>query len=114
MTKVLFNQEDEFIKELQTEFQDHPANIVRITNCLKTYPKLAPIQALILEASAKSVDGKDIITLERYCGDIWNIEKQDVPVIQKAEEVRARITEVCEELFLTVRGGVYLEEAKTA
>ncbi len=109
MAKVLFNREDEFIKELQTEFKDHPRCIVRVTNCISS-SRIAPLKMLYIEATAKTVDEKDIITLERYCGDLWDREEVDGKTYDKSEEILKKIKEACREMNLEVRAGVYEEE----
>jgi hypothetical protein len=109
MSIVLFNREDEFIKELQIEFKDHPRCIVRVTNCLRP-SRIIPLKMLYVEATAKTIDEKDIITLERYCGDLWGQDEVDGKTYDKSEKVMNEIKDACRELALEVRAGVYEEE----
>lgn len=48
--------------------------------------------------------------LDRYCGDLWRIEEQDRPILEKAEKVCREIEEGCARLGLEVRAGVLEEE----
>lgn len=109
MAKVLFNREDEFIDELRLEFKDTPGRIVRITCSTKTYQIIAPLKSLNVRATVKSVDEKDVITLERYCGDIWPGEPHNKGPVESSEAVMAKITAACAELGLTVRAGIFEE-----
>ena len=102
MATVKFSVPEEFLEELGKELVDR--GLVRITH-LSRPTKISPnIHHLSIVATAK-VAG-DILRLERYCGDIWNIGSQDVKVKDEAEAIKRKILEGCAALHLEVRGGV--------
>ncbi len=114
MATVKFNNVDEFIEELNTEFGFNETasmpifGIVRVTNQFVS-TNVGPLQHLFVLATFKS--GVDIVRLDRFVGDIWKHEGQDKPVYERAEEVRQKIVQACAELKLEVRAGLW-EESK--
>lgn len=107
MATVKFNSVEEFLEELEKERGNIRLNIVRLTNVWSPIPNLAPIRALSVVATAKVKE--DIIRLNRYCGQIWDIEHTDKDTYDRAEAVHKRIEEAAEKLGLEVRAGVWEE-----
>jgi len=108
MAIVKFNVTDEFIDELKKCRLEAP--IVRLTNLYKPIPNLGPIRALLVVATTKASNG-DIIRLERYCGQIWDIETQDKDTLARADEIHNKIENACEGLGIEVRAGIIEETA---
>ena len=111
---VRFNQVEEFCDELHKEQGNIERRIVRVTNLYTRSKMAANIKHVQLIATflvcafpaALPAAGPHIVRLERYCGDIWGIEKQDQPVLERAEAATKKIEQVCQELGLEVRPGV--------
>ena len=109
MVTVKFNDADEFLEELGKNLGKVEQNIVRLTFSF-TPSKLTPnIRHLQVLATAQV--GRDILRLEHYCGQVWEIGTQDTPVQEEAGRVHKQLEEGCERLGLEVRAGV-LEEDK--
>ncbi len=106
MTIIKFNFQDEYINELKKAKLEQP--IVRLTNLQRHSEKIAPLRSLFVVSTAKAANG-DIIKLERYCGQLWGIEKEDERAWQKAAGIHSDIQEACLALKLEVRAGI-LEE----
>jgi len=106
--KVTFNQVEEFIDELERDAGKVDRGIVRCTKLFEA-SRLSPNIRLVSIFSTYSVDGQ-VITLTRFCGDIWGINKEkDGEVIAKADEYLKSIEEACKRLELEVRAGALKE-----
>ncbi|MBA7520395.1 hypothetical protein ES705_12491 [subsurface metagenome] len=106
MTIIRFSFQDEYINELKKAKLEQP--IVRLTNLKRPNEKIAPLHSLCVVSTAKAANG-DIIKLERYCGQLWGIERDDEKVWKQAASVHSDIQEACLALKLEVRAGI-LEE----
>ncbi len=105
--KVLFNDVGEFLEELAKDTPDR--KIVRITNLFKN-SSFSPNIKLLSVIASYTVQGQ-LVRLERYCGDIWEInEEQDNKIYERAQKVHAEIKEKCEEIGCEVRAGSIEEE----
>lgn len=113
MATVKFTSAGEFIDELNKEFGESAnapipvLNILRLTNLFSPIPNLAPIRSLTVVATFK-VRG-EIIRLNRYCGQIWDIEHTDEDTYQRAEAVHKQIKEATSSLGIEVRAGIWEE-----
>jgi len=106
--KVTFNQVGEFIDELEKDAGKVERNLVRCTKLFEP-SRLSPTIRLVSIFSTYSVAGQ-VITLTRYCGDIWGINREkDNEVIAKADAYLKSIEKACKHLKLEVRAGM-LEE----
>ena len=106
--KVTFNQVKEFIAELYKDEGKVERNLVRCTKLFEA-SRLSPNIRHVSVFSTYSVDGQ-VITLTRYCGDIWGInEERDAEVIAKADQLLMTIEASCKRLGLETRAGM-LEE----
>ena len=106
MTLVKFSFQDEYIDELKKAKLEQP--IVRLTNLQRHSEKIAPLRHLQVISTAKAANG-DIIRLERYCGQLWGIDREDKEVWERAELVHKEIKEACEALRLEIRAGIFEE-----
>lgn len=107
MATVKFTSVLEFLEELEKEKGNIRLKIVRLTNLFSPIPNLAPIKSLTVVATAKVKE--DIVHLNRYCGQIWDIDKTDSETYKRAEAVHKQIEEVAKRLGLEVRAGVWEE-----
>jgi len=104
MAIIKFHYPDEFIDELKKEPLAKP--VVRLTNLRRTSEKFAPLASLIVVATAKAADG-DIIRLEHYCGQLWGHKEEDEKTWALAKNIGDHIRDVCKNLKLEVRAGIY-------
>lgn len=110
MATVKFTSAQEFIDELGKEFGEVPTSpytILRLTNLFSPIPRLAPIKTLTFVATIKV--GNDIIRLDRYCGDIWNMERTDKDAYERAGATRNQVEEAAKKLGIEVRAGIWEE-----
>lgn len=107
MAVVKFNSVEEFLEEVEKDRSNTHLKIVRLTNVWAAIPNLAPIRALSVVATAKVKE--DIVRLDRYCGQIWNIGSQDEGTYKRAEAVRKQIEEAAKKLGIEIRAGVWEE-----
>ena len=50
----------------------------------------------------------DILRLDMYCGEVWNVDTQhNEPVLKKVEVPQQRIRESCVQLGIEVRAGLW-------
>jgi len=115
MATVSVSSENELIEELRRDYADAPIKvsgkrpIIRISGLMRPIPNAVAIRRYYFVATMKDPRG-DILRLERYCGDVWDIEEQDKLTYDKLDKLRKNIEEACEKLFIEVRGGVIEEE----
>ena len=100
---IKFNNDNEFLAELERE---RPLKPVRITYIKQTAGNM-PSTRISVVATAKSKDG-DLIKLEYYCGDIWRGVQDEVQKL--AEDVFHRVKKLCEDMGLEVRAGLWEPE----
>jgi hypothetical protein len=107
---VVFNQVEEFIAELEKDAKKIERGIVRRTQLFES-AKISPILQHVSVFASYTVEGQ-LITLKRYCGDIWGQVGDNGPeqerndrVIVKAEGYLKTIEEACKRLNLEVRAG---------
>lgn len=113
MATVKFTSVEEFIDELNKEFEEsakgsiRELNILRLTNLFSPIPNLGPIRSLTVVATIKVRD--DIIRLNRYCGQIWDMKDTDKETYERAEAVHKQIEEAAKKLGIEIRAGIYEE-----
>ncbi len=117
MATAKFTSVEEFLEELNKEDAagkfDNPgwswpeSTILRLTNLFSPIPNLGPIRSLTVVATVKVRD--DIIRLNRYCGQIWDMEKTDNDTYKRAEAVHKQIEEAAKKLGVEVRAGMWEE-----
>lgn len=100
---VKFNDPKEFLEELAKDAQLIKRSIVRVTQ-QTTQSNQVPVIAHLSVVATAEVEG-DIVRLDRYCGQLWNIGK-DEKVLGLAKEMVNQIIKGCEALGLEVRAGV--------
>lgn len=102
---VLFNQVEEFTAELEKDAGKVERGIVRLTKIFEG-TKISPNIHHVSVFSTYTVEGQ-LITLKRYCGDIWEMEqgRDEEEVIAKADGYIELIEEACKRLKLEVRAG---------
>lgn len=107
---VKFNSTEEFCEELRKDAFKVDRGIVRVTNLFRVSGLSPSIRHLIVVATY-SAEGQ-VVKLERYCGDIWGINKEaDDKVLSKAQAFHDFIISTCQELCLELRAGT-LEEGE--
>ena len=106
--KVIFNQVEEFIAELEKDAGQVERNLIRCTKLFEP-SYLSPTIRLVSIFSTYSVDGQ-VITLTCYWGDTSGINREkDGEVIAKADGYLKTIEEACKRLGLEARAGVLKE-----
>jgi hypothetical protein len=101
---VVFNQVEEFIAELEKDAEKVERGIVRLTKIFEG-TKISPNIHHVSVFATYTVEGQ-LITLKRYCGDIWELgQGRDTEVIAKADGYLTTIEEACKRLNLEVRAG---------
>ncbi len=102
---VKFNSAQEFLKELEKDKDKVERRIVRLVYVWVPSRLSSNIQHLSVVATAR-VEGL-VYRLDRYCGDVWQIDGQDEPVKKKAEETSKLLSDGCAALGLEVRNGLF-------
>jgi hypothetical protein len=100
---VQFNDVHEFLENLDKDRDLVERRIVRVTNLYRQSKLTASIQHLSVLATAR-ISG-EIVRLEVYCGDLWNLGS-DQATLEKASGVQRTVTDECARLNLDVRVGL--------
>ena len=106
---VQFNDVHEFLDNLDRDHDLVERRIMRVTNLYRQSKLTASIQHLSVVATAR-VSG-EIVRLEVYCGDLWNLGS-DQAALEKASEVQRTLTEECARLDLDVRAGLITDASQ--
>jgi len=112
---VQFSDHKEFLHELQIERNDFRIcdNIVRLTKTVRK-TQTQPIRAIFVSASfavltggpGDQSNGKMLVRLDEYCGDMLGNQEADREVIQKVKEITRGIEKQVKEVFqLDLRSG---------
>lgn len=104
---VRFNDANEFLKELAKDRDHVERRIVRLTNLYRPSQRVPSIQHLSVVATTRV--GRELVRLETYCGDLWNLGR-DQSVLDKAKVLHQTIEDGCASLGLEVRSGVLDDE----
>lgn len=105
MPIVQFNTVNEFLAELTTDLTQVDRKLVRVTHLYQQSKQAPSLQYVSVVATARVAT--DIIRLDVYCGEVWNVNTQhNEPVLKKAEALQQRIREACAQLGMDVRAGL--------
>ncbi len=99
--QVTFNHTDEFLEELQKDRAMIDRGIVRVTNQF-VHSATSPIRFAHAVATY-SVDGQ-VVKLDRYCGELWGIEREDAKTKAELEATQELVRKACD--GLEVRAGI--------
>ena len=113
MAVVKFNNPGEFLAELKQDCQQIARGIVRVTSLYRGSTVSPSLHHLSVVATARV--GRDLVRLDYYCGDLWQIGDQDSPhdqhVMERGQRISRALQDGCSQLGLEVRAGV-LEETQ--
>jgi hypothetical protein len=106
MPLVQFNTVEEFLAELAADLDTLDRHLVRVTNLYQQSTQMPVIQYVSVVATARVAT--DIIRLDVYCGELWNVDTQhNAPVLKKVEAVQHHLRASCTQLGIEVRAGVW-------
>ena len=106
MSIVQFNNVEEFLAELTADLDTLDRHLVRVTNLYQQSKQMPVIQYVSVVATARAAT--DIIRLDVYCGELWNVDTQhNTPVLKKVEAVQQRLRTSCVQLGIEVRAGLW-------
>ena len=108
MGTVRFSDPREFVEELGIDAVKVDRGLVRLTGLYQPTAFSPNVTNYSILATARV--GKDILRLEHYCGQLWNINTEsDEKVRKKGENTKEFLELACKGLELDIRAGV-LEE----
>ena len=111
MPIVQFNNTEEFLAELAADLDKLDRHLVRVTNLYQQSTQMPVIQYVSVVATARVAT--DIIRLDVYCGELWNVDTQhNAPVLTKVEAVQQHLRASCAQLGVAVRAGLW-KDAET-
>ena len=106
MPIVQFNTVREFLAELTVDLAQVDRKLVRVTNLYRQSTQMPIIQYVSVVATARVAT--DIIRLDIYCGEVWNVDTQhNERVLKKVEALQQSIRESCMQLGIDVRAGLW-------
>jgi hypothetical protein len=106
MPIVQFNTVHEFLAELTADLAQVDRKLVRVTNLYRQSTQMPIIQYVSVVATARVAT--DIIRLDMYCGEVWNVDTQhNERVLKKVEVLQQSIRESCMQLGIDVRAGLW-------
>ena len=106
MTIVQFNSVEEFLTELTADLAQLDRQLVRVTNVYQQSRQTPIIQYVSVVATARVA--ADILRLDVYCGEVWNVDTQhNAPVLKKVEAVQQHLRVSCVQLGIEVRAGLW-------
>ena len=106
MPIVQFNTVREFLAELTADLAQVDRKLVRVTNLYRQSTQMPIIQYVSVVATARVAT--DIIRLDMYCGEVWNVDTQhNERVLKKVEALQQSIRESCMQLGIDVRAGLW-------
>ena len=106
MPIVQFNNTEEFLAELAADLEKLDRHLVRVTNLYQQSTQMPVIEYVSVVATARMAT--DIIRLDVYCGELWNVDTQhNAPVLNKVEAVQQHLPTSCAQLGLVVRAGLW-------
>ncbi len=106
MAIVQFNNVEEFLAELTADLDTLDRHLVRVTNLYQQSTQMPVIQYVSVIATARVAT--DIIRLDVYCGELWNVDTQhNAPVLKKVEAVQQHLRASCAQLGIEVRAGLW-------
>ena len=106
MPIVQFNNVEEFLAELNADLAQLDRQLVRVTNLYQQSRQTPIIQYVSVVATARVA--ADILRLDVYCGEVWNVDTQhNAPVLKKMEAVQQHLRVSCVQLGIEVRAGLW-------
>ena len=106
MPIVQFNNVEEFLTELNADLAQLDRKLVRVTNLYQQSRQTPIIQYVSVVATARVA--ADILRLDVYCGEVWNVDTQhNAPVLKKVEAVQQHLRVSCVQLGIEVRAGLW-------
>jgi hypothetical protein len=106
MPIVQFNNVEEFLTELTADLAQLDRQLVRVTNLYQQSRQTPIIQYVSVVATARVA--ADILRLDVYCGEVWNVDTQhNAPVLKKVEAVQQHLRVSCVQLGIEVRAGLW-------
>jgi len=106
MTVVQFNNTEEFLAELAADLVQLDRKLVRVTNLYQQSTQTPIIQYVSVVATARVA--ADILRLDVFCGEVWNVDTQhNAPVWKRVEAVQQQLRASCVQLGLEVRAGLW-------
>ena len=106
MPIVQFNSVEEFLTELTADLAQLDRQLVRMTNIYLQSRQTPIIQYVSVVATARVA--ADILRLDVYCGEVWNVDTQhNAPVLKKVEAVQQHLRVSCVQLGIEVRAGLW-------
>ncbi len=112
MAVVQFNNTEEFLAELAADLAQLDRPLVRVTNLYQQSTQTPIIQYVSVVATARVA--ADILRLDVFCGEVWNVDAlHNTPVWKKVEVVQQHLRMSCVQLGLEVRAGL-LKPAEVA
>ena len=106
MPIVQFNNVEEFLTELNADLAQLDRQLVRVTNLYQQSRQTPIIQYVSVVATARVA--ADILRLDVYCGEVWNVDTQhNAPVLKKVEAVQQHLRVSCVQLGIEVRAGLW-------
>jgi hypothetical protein len=109
VTIVKFNAVEEWSEELGKDAPDR--GIVRLTYLYKP-SRISPNIRHVLLVATHTVtrpggEPHQVVRFERYIGDLWGMKETDDKVMERGEEIKAKIESVCRILQVDVRAGIF-------
>jgi hypothetical protein len=106
MPIVQFNSVEEFLTELTADLAQLDRKLVRVTNLYQQSRQTPIIQYVSVVATARVA--AEILRLDVYCGEVWNVDTQhNAPVLKKVEAVQQHLRVSCVQLGIEVRAGLW-------
>lgn len=110
MATVKFNDVEEWGEELRTDLPDR--GIVRLSYLFKPSRITPNIRHVLLVATHTVTrpggPPHQLVRFEKYIGDLWGLNQDtDNQVMERGEELKAKIEAVCRGLHVDVRAGIF-------
>ncbi len=106
MTTVEFANPSEFLAELRKDSRHVDRGIVRVTECRRA-SAMSPVLLVSIVGTARV--GADMYRVERVCGVLCGIERNDRRALAKMHKQREILRNSCADLGLDVRLGALKE-----
>src|SRR5437899_2366127 len=103
---VVFNAQEEFLKELATDKDIVERKIVRLTNLYQQSTVTPVIRHLFVVATYKAAG--EMVQFKQHAGDLWNMA-HDRTTIERSVQLQTEIEAACQRLGLLIRAGMYKE-----
>jgi hypothetical protein len=114
MITISFNDTEEFLGELEKDVKNNLVhrNILRLTRRFTASERVGfALQFLTIISSYLCEESQQIVTLEKYIGQIWQ-GQDNKETIEKSDEIMSLIESKAKELNLEIRAGTFKVENK--